>query len=179
MKILILNGSARKKGNTRTALKQIEKGIDLNNNSVEFIDITDFKIAGCLGCDGCKRTGVCVIKDDAVGLVEKIVEADMVIFGSPVYWWGISAQIKLAIDRMYMKKFEADKKYKQIGIVAVGADSLEDEEYELISRQFRCICNYIGWDLVIDKSISAYAKTDLLNNKEVVDDLKEVWKSIK
>ena len=71
MKILILNGSARKKGNTRTALKQIEKGIDLNNNSAEFIDITDFKIAGCLGCDGCKRTGVCVIKDDAVGLVEK------------------------------------------------------------------------------------------------------------
>ena len=83
---------------------------------------------------------------------------------------GISAQIKIKQwDRMYMKKFEADKKYKQIGIVAVGADSLEDEEYELISRQFRCICNYIGWDLVIDKSISAYAKTDLLNNKEVVE----------
>lgn len=80
---------------------------------------------------------------------------------------------------MYMKKFEAEKKNKKVGIVAVGADSLENEEYELISRQFKCICEFVGWDLVIDKSISAYAKTDLVNNKEVVDDLKKVWENIK
>lgn len=181
MKVLLLNGSPRK-GNTLSALEIIKKGIEENLKAeVELLDVTKYNVAGCLACDYCStHKGKCVNqKDNGQFLADKMEEADVIIFGSPVYWWGISAQIKLAIDRMYMKKFEADKKYKQIGIVAVGADSLEDEEYELISRQFRCICNYIGWDLVIDKSISAYAKTDLLNNKEVVDDLKEVWKSIK
>lgn len=178
MKILILNGSSRKKGNTRTALKQLEKGIDLNKNSVEFLDITDFKIAGCLGCDGCKRTGVCVIKDDAIDIVEKILDADMVIFGSPVYWWGISSQTKALIDRIYMKNSTLSKLNKKIGILAVGADELSGEQYKLISGQFRCICEYLGWDLAIDKSISAGMIGDVEKQVGLMKELKEIGKNL-
>ena len=181
MKVLLLNGSPRK-GNTFSALEIIEKGIKENLQAeVEFLDVTKYDVKACIACDYCSsHKGKCVNqKDDGQFLADKMEEADVIIFGSPVYWWGISAQLKLVLDRMYMKKFETDKKYKQVGIVAVGADSLEDEEYELISRQFRCICDFVGWDLVIDESFSAYEKTDLLNNKEAVEKLKEVWKSIK
>lgn len=181
MKVLLLNGSPRR-GNTFLALEIVGKGIvDNLQAEVEFLDVTKYNVAGCIACDYCStHQGRCVNqKDDGQFLADKMEEADVIIFGSPVYWWGISAQLKLVIDRMYMKKFERDKKYKQVGIVAVGADSLEDEEYELISRQFRCICNFVGWDLVIDKSFSAYKKTDLVNNSESVNELKNVWKSIK
>ena len=178
MKILILNGSARKKGNTRTALKQIEKGIDLNSNSVEFLDITDFKIAGCLGCDGCKRTGICVIKDDAVGLVEKIVEADMVIFGSPVYWWGISSQTKALIDRIYMKNSTLPQLKKKIGVVAVGADELSGEQYKLIKGQFDCICEYLGWEFAVYKPISAGLIGDVEKQVGLMRELKEIGQKL-
>ena len=181
MKVLLLNGSPRK-GNTFSALEIIAKGIKDNLQAeVELLDVTKYDVKGCMACDYCvSHNGKCVNqKDDGQLFADKMEEADVIIFGSPVYWWGISAQLKVVIDRMYMKNFQKEKKYKQIGIIAIGADSLEDEEYELISRQFRCICNFVGWDLVIDKSISAYQKTDLISNEEVVEELKEIWKNIK
>lgn len=181
MKVLLLNGSPRK-GNTFSALKIIEESIGENLNvELESLDLKKYKVDGCLACEFCSsHKGKCVNqKDDGQLLADKIEKADVVIFGTPVYWWGISAQLKVVIDRMYMKKFEKERKYKQIGIIAIGADSLEDEEYELISRQFRCICNYIGWDMIIDKSISACEKTDLLKDEEAVKELKKVWKNIK
>ena len=180
MKVLLLNGSPRK-GNTFSALEIIKKGIEENLKvKVELLDTTKYNVVGCLACDYCNtHRGRCVNqKDDGQLLVDKLEEADVIIFGTPVYWWGISAQLKLVIDRMYMKKFEATKKHKKVGIIAIGADSLEDEEYELISRQFKCICNFVGWDLVVDKSISAYEKTDLLKNEEIVKELREVWKNL-
>lgn len=70
-------------------------------------------------------------------MIDKLDEADVVIFGTPVYWWGVSAQLKAVIDRMYMKRFREKRRYKQIGILAVGAATLDDEEYDLISRQFK------------------------------------------
>ncbi|MGL5723983.1 flavodoxin family protein [Cetobacterium sp.] len=61
-------------------------------SEVEFIDVTKFNVAGCIACDSCKRNGgKCFMKDNTNELVQKIVDADTLIFGSPVYWWGISA----------------------------------------------------------------------------------------
>ena len=181
MKVLLLNGSPRK-GNTHTAVELIAQGIKENLKAeVEVIEVAKYKVAGCVACDYCvTNVGKCVNqKDDGQLLADKIAEADVVVFASPIYWWGISAQIKLVLDRIYMKKFEREKKYKQVGIIAIGADGLEDEEYELISRQFKCICNFIGWDLVIDKGYSAYEKDDLLKNELAVKELKELLKNIK
>lgn len=179
MKIVILNGSARMRGNTRTALKAIESGIDTNVYEVEFIDVAKYKIGGCLGCDGCKKTdGICVIKDDGIEIVEKIVKADVVIFGTPVYWWGISAQLKAVIDRMYMKNNILGDMKKKIGVVAVGADELSGEQYALISGQFKCICEYLEWDLVIDQSISAAAIGDMEKQIEKMEELKNIGKAL-
>ena len=180
MKVLLLNGSPRK-GNTLAALESIAEGIKENLNAeVELLDVTKYNVAGCLACDYCgTHKGKCVNqKDDGQMLADKMEAADVIIFGTPVYWWGISAQLKSVLDRMYMKKFEAEKKNKKVGIVAVGADSLENEEYELISRQFKCICEFVSWDLVIDKSISAYGRDEVRNNQELVKELKDIWKAL-
>lgn len=179
MKIVILNGSARMKGNTRTALKAIESGIDTAAHEVEFIDVTKYKMSGCMGCDGCKKTGgICVIKDECIEIVEKAAGADMIIFGSPVYWWGISAQLKTVIDRMYMKNETLGNTKKKIGVLAVGADELSGEQYDLISRQFKCICEYLGWELVFDQSISAAAIGDMEKQSEKMEELKDIGKAL-
>lgn len=180
MKVLLLNGSPRLNGNTKTALKAAAEGIAENcEHDVELIDITKYDIKGCMGCDSCKRNGgTCVIKDDAAPLVHKIYDADVVIFGSPVYWWGITAQLKALIDRIYCKNPGLDTLKKKIGIIAVGAADLSDKEYQLISGQFECICEYLNWDLVINESISAYSVGDLEKNTGKTTELKELWKKI-
>lgn len=180
MKVLIVNGSPRLNGNTKTALKAAAEGIVENcEHDVEFIDAAKYDVKGCMGCDSCKKNGgVCVIKDDGNVLVDKICEADIVIFGSPVYWWGITAQLKALIDRIYCKNAILNELKKKIGIIAVGAAELSDKEYELISGQFECICEYLNWDLIIDEKISAWAVGDLAKDSEKMAELKNLWKKI-
>ena len=167
MKALILNGSPRKKGNTSHALQAIADGL-ARNHAVESLNVYDFKFLPCRNCDACKRNGGnCIQADDAMKIIEKVTAADLVIFGSPVYWWGISAQLKDVVDKFYSRDDASDgtkptlRTKKKIGIVACGADALSNPEYKLISDQFRCIAEFLGWEVVLDESVCAAAVDDL------------------
>ncbi|OQA87308.1 MAG: putative NAD(P)H-dependent FMN-containing oxidoreductase YwqN [Lentisphaerae bacterium ADurb.Bin242] len=181
MKILILNGSPRLDGNTRTALHEIEKGIRANKSGaeVEFIDVACRKLSPCIACDGCKENGgSCVIPDESSALVQKVFEADVVIFGTPVYWWGVSAQLKMLIDKFYSKDTVFKEQKKRIGLVIVGAAGPENKEYELIRGQFQCICDYLGWNLLFTESISAWNVGDLAKNTQKMTELGDIWKKL-
>lgn len=180
-KILFLNGSPRLKGNTHFALKILEEQIDSTKNEVEFIDVTKYSVAGCMACDACQKNGgKCFMQDDTNQLVQKIVEADTIIFGSPVYWWGISAQLKALIDKMYSRAHstELTDKKKKVGIISVGGDEVGAEQYRIISSQFRCICEYLGWEFAVDKEFSALNPGDLSAQEETLALLKELGKSL-
>lgn len=101
MKIVIINGSARK-GNTLTAIQAFCKGLS-REHSVEIIQADQLHIAPCKGCDHCQCIKGCVDQDDTNPTIDKIVAADFILFASPVYWWGISAQLKQVIDKCYSK----------------------------------------------------------------------------
>ncbi|WDP90283.1 MAG: flavodoxin family protein [Desulfobacter sp.] len=104
MKILCLQGSARKKGNTAQALKWAEEELTAMGHEVENIYLTAKELKGCLGCAACKKKPEevgCVQKDDIPGILEKMVDAQAVIFASPLYFWGVTAQLKAVIDRTY------------------------------------------------------------------------------
>ena len=179
MKVLVLNGSPRN-GNTRAALNAVVEGIKENRDwEVEFFDVAKHKIAPCLGCNTCvSNNKSCVIDDEGVIFAQKISDADVIIFGTPVYWWGMTAQLKAVLDRMYMQGMVNLKKKKQIGVITVGGADLDDEEYDLISRQFRCIADYLDWSIVINESISAYEIDDLAKDTEKLEYLKKLWKEI-
>ncbi len=68
----------------------------------------------------------------------------MIIFATPVYWWGISAQLKLIIDKCYCKDLHL--KNKKVGVLVVGADSVDSIRYELIHKQFQCMADYLFRD---------------------------------
>ena len=108
MKIVIINGSARK-GNTLTAINAFIKGAS-EKNEIEIIEPDKLNIAPCKGCGVCQCSKGCVDKDDTNPTIDKIAAADMILFATPVYWWGMSAQLKLIIDKCYCRGLQLKNK---------------------------------------------------------------------
>ena len=104
-KITILCGSPRAKGNTNTVAAWVAQAATQAGADVETIDVAklDFKTNGCTACMGCE-TGEqfeCVIDDDASPILKRLPEADVILFATPVYFFGPTAQLKLLLDRMF------------------------------------------------------------------------------
>jgi len=167
MNILVLKGSPRK-GNTMSAINAFIDGLN-NKNNIEVVETYDLDIGPCKACGYCQCTKGCVAKDDTNEIVDKIVNADMVIFATPVYWWGISAQLKLVLDKCFCKA--SLMKNKKIGVIAVGGDDPESTEFKLIKQQFECIADYLNWEILFSKSYYAYEKNDLEKNEAALKEL--------
>lgn len=180
MKILILNGSPRQNGNTSYALEAIADGISENTqHDVEIVNVTRLKIGGCVACEGCKKNGGdCIMDDDTKNIINKAYAADTIIFGSPVYYFGISSQLKAVLDKFHSRSAMFKKQNKKIGVVAIGAEEVEDKQYELIHDQFRCVCNYLGWENAFNFSYSAGAPDDLRKSLSAAKELSEAWKKL-
>ena len=99
MKIIAFNGSPRKNGNTDLLLKETVRGIEDAGIAVVTYNLNLMKINPCLDCGGCNETGACIIDDDMTGVYEAIRKADRIILASPIFFFSVSAQAKLMIDR--------------------------------------------------------------------------------
>ncbi len=101
-KILILEGSPRRNGNSAILSKEFARGAEEAGCSVESVQIAHKKISGCLGCNACYRNGgACVQKDDMAEIREKMLAADGIVLASPIYFYSMTAQMKAVIDRTY------------------------------------------------------------------------------
>lgn len=99
-RVLALTGSPRKGGNTETLVAAILRGAAQSGAESETVRLADLRIAPCIGCGGCDKTGRCVIEDDMQALYDKINAARVVIIASPIYFYGLSAQTKAFVDRL-------------------------------------------------------------------------------
>lgn len=181
MKILVLNGSPRLNGNTRIALNEIVRGIKSNigGAEVEMMDIATRSLSGCNNCDACKENGgTCITPDDSAMIIQKIYDADVVVFGTPVYFWGMTSQLKMVIDKLYSKDdlIRKAKQHKKIGLVAIGEADLDDREYALIKEQFQCICDFLYWDLLFSQSISAGEAGAISWDADKIKELGDLWR---
>ena len=128
MKIVIINGSARR-GNTLTAIDAFIKGAS-EKNEIEIIQPDRLHIAPCKGCGVCQCYKGCIDQDDTNPTIDKITAADVILFATPVYWWGMSAQLKLIIDKCYCRGLQL--KNKKVGTIVVGGSPVDSIQYELI-----------------------------------------------
>lgn len=174
MKIVIINGSART-GNTLTAINAFMKGAS-EKNEIEVIHPDKLKIAPCKGCGVCQCYKGCVDQDDTNPTIDKIVAADMILFATPVYWWGMSAQLKQVIDKCYCKGMQL--KEKKIGVIVVGGSPVDNIQYELIGKQFECMASYLSWDVLFQKSYYANGKDELAKNVEAIQELENIGREI-
>lgn len=174
MQVLILNGSPRMKGNTRTVLKAMEAQLQ-SRHTVTFVDVCRRKISGCVACNGCKKNGGhCICPDESDALMQQVIDADLLILGTPVYWWGMSSQLKMAVDKFYSCDAKLREHPKKLGILAIGAEQTDDIQYRLIREQFSCIAKHLNWDMAFSLSFSAYEPGEIAQNEDAMKHALEV-----
>lgn len=138
MKVLVLQGSPRKNGNTEQVVKKAMAPLIKAGHKVEDVRVSSLKISGCRECFACQKVTdkpACAVKDDMIPLFGKIMDADLVLIAAPVFCWGLAAQIKAVMDRCYcFFKFKHDpykvliegKKFALI--VTAGGDEFDGAE---------------------------------------------------
>ena len=97
--ILVISSSPRRNGNSDLLCDEFIKGALEAGNKVEKVFLADKKINVCLGCGACYNTSKCIQKDDMVELNDKMVEADVIVLATPVYFYSMAGQLKVFIDR--------------------------------------------------------------------------------
>lgn len=141
MNILILSGSPRKGGNTELLAEAFEKGVSQNHH-VETVSVNDYKVKPCIGCNACFRneSNTCAQKDDMANIYEKMARADMLVIASPVYFYGLSAQLKTIIDRLH-NPIRDTFHIKKMALLLVGAATLP-ELFDSIVTQYQLCLNF-------------------------------------
>ncbi|RJQ49850.1 MAG: flavodoxin family protein [Nitrospiraceae bacterium] len=99
MKIVAFNGSPRKNGNTELLLREAIRGIEDAGLSVDTFSLNVMNIKPCQDCGGCNDTGICIYRDDMDQIADAIKSADRVVLASPIFFFSLSAQTKIMIDR--------------------------------------------------------------------------------
>lgn len=142
MKILVLNASPRANGNTQMMAESFSKGAKEAGHDVDLVNLRGKKIGGCLACKYCfSHGGECVRKDDMQPILQKMDLVDMVVFATPIYWFDMSAQLKLVIDRMYAKASVGFRFNKVALLLDAGADHV----FDAAIAQYKMTCGYLKW----------------------------------
>ena len=124
MKVLGLSCSPRKSGNTAILISEALDGAQNEGAETELLSLSGKEITPCDGCDVCRTTGKCQIKDDMQTVYQKMEEADGIIFGTPVYFYSMASQAKALIDRTYALRRLAFRLVNKVGGVITVAGGL-------------------------------------------------------
>lgn len=139
--VVVLVGSMRKGGNTDLLAQAFIEGAS-KNNDVEVVSVADYKINPCIGCNSCfTREGhECFQKDDMQKVYGKLKTADLVVIASPVYFYGISAQLKAVVDRLHTP-MRQNFPIKKLALILVGAATLP-ELFDAIKMQYQLVLSF-------------------------------------
>ncbi len=123
-RLVILSTSPRKNSNSHALAESFAKGAAEAGNEVEIISLIGKQIAFCKGCFACQTTGRCVIRDDAIEIEQKVLNADVVVWATPIYYYEMSGQMKVLIDRLN-PLFPKDYRFRDVYLLASAS---EDED---------------------------------------------------
>jgi len=153
MKIATILGSPRKQGNTAKILGKFEEIVVSRGHEIDRINITEFKINGCIGCEKCQsiiEEPGCIQNDEMLSIFERMIASDVIIYASPLYVWSYTAQIKLLIDRQYClvknygkAEYKSFLKDKKVALLVTCGDKLENNA-DLIPIIFQRESDYTG-----------------------------------
>jgi multimeric flavodoxin WrbA len=145
MKILVLAGSPHLDGTTAFLANEFCIGAEEAGNEVVRFETAKLNIHPCIACDYCcKNVGKCVFDDDMSSIYTHLLSADAVVLVTPLYYFGMTAQLKSAIDRFYAVNSVLRKNPKKLLLIAAGADS-DNWVMDALKAHFRAICRYLLW----------------------------------
>ncbi len=143
-KILVVNGSPRKSGNTDKLCRAFIEGAKQAGHEITYYPLSQYPINGCLGCESCLRTGKCVQKDAmASEIFDKLVECDTVVMASPVYCYMCTSLLKAFVERTYpMSVLPMGRRKDAIMLATAGAGG---SVFSPLKDWHRANIGYIGW----------------------------------
>ena len=127
MKIVVLTGSPRKNGNSAYLAEQFIKGAEEKGHEVFRFDCAFKQVEPCRACNRCGMDGPCIFNDDFQELRPHLIDANMVVFVTPMYYFGISAQMKRVIDRFYAINGQIKGARKKAAFLMTYADTAKKE----------------------------------------------------
>ena len=124
-KVVVISTSLRAGSNSQVLAEQFAEGAKAAGNEVEFITLKDKEIKFCVGCLACQKLGACVIKDEVPAIMESVLNADVVCWATPIYYYEMSGQMKTLIDRMnamYPKEY----RFRNVYLLATATENEEE-----------------------------------------------------
>jgi len=181
--VLVILGSPRRKGNSSTLAAQVSRGSKSTGAEVETLFLQNLKINPCRGCDTCQKPDSkgCAIKDDMQEIYPKLIRADAWVIASPVYWFTMSAQTKIFMDRCYALPAYAKNPFagKRIAITMSYGD-VDPVRSGCVNalRTFQDAYRYTGSKIVGMVYGSALEAGEIANNKTLMREAEELGKRL-
>ena len=145
MKIVILMGSSNPKGSTNILVQSFRKGAEESGHTVEIIDVCHANIRPCTGCVACGYEGDCVQRDDNLTVREKLLSCDMVVFATPLYYYGMSAQLKAVVDRFCSYNSSLNRRHLKSALLTV-AWNVDDWTFDALTAHYQTLVRYINFE---------------------------------
>ena len=181
--VVVILGSPRKKGNSSTLAARISRGAKSAGAEVETLFLQGLKISPCRGCDTCQKDDGkgCAIKDDMQEIYPKLIKADAWVIASPVYWFTMSAQTKIFMDRCYALPAYAKNPFagKRIAI-AMSYGDVDPVKSGCVNalRTFQDAYRYTGSKIVGMVYGSAMKAGEIQNNEALMREAEELGKRL-
>ncbi|MFX1342385.1 MAG: flavodoxin family protein [Promethearchaeota archaeon] len=140
--VLGIVGSPRRQGNTDLLVEEILRGVKDAGGTTSKVLLDVMDIRPCKGCFACEKTGVCVQNDDMAELIEQMKASQVWVLGTPIYWWGPSAQIKAFIDRWVSISREHFRGKRVVLAIPMGGGAESYARHTV--GMFRDIFDYLG-----------------------------------
>lgn len=147
MKILVIKSSGNRYGSSNTLADSFIRGAEESGNSVVEFDAAHSDIRPCMGCNSCAMDGPCVFKDDMVELRNLMLSSDMVVFVTPLYYYGFSSILKTTIDRWYSFTMRLSSKRLKTALIVASWDS-NDWTMKDIASHYKTLCKYMNFQSV-------------------------------
>lgn len=144
MNILVLQGSPNAKGSTALLVGEFARGALDAGHAVEVVDVAKLDIAPCTGCVACGYEGPCVQHDDMDALRDKILAADMLVLATPLYYYGMTAQLKAVIDRFCSANSSITRKHMRSALLTVAWNA-DDWTFEALASHYHTLVRYLSW----------------------------------
>ena len=143
MQITVIEGSPHLKGASSTIANRFVEGAVEAGHTVEVVEVVRLKVGMCRACNACGTSGPCIQDDDMKSIRAKVMSSDLVVFVTPVYFCGISAQLKTVIDRFY--SFSSSLRTRNTGAVLIAASAdRQDWTMDAVRIQFDSMCRYLN-----------------------------------
>lgn len=136
-------GSPNQNGSTNLLANQFIKGAKEVGNEVKVIDVAHLNVRPCLGCIRCGYNGPCAQKDDMEKAKTEIFRADMLVFATPLYYYGMSAQLKTVIDRLCAFNGSLQRKHMKSALISVAWNA-DDWTFEALETHYKTIVRYLN-----------------------------------